>query len=136
MSSDAASYRKRYQRQSRCTCGHQDRRQALLGPAKHQSWPKLLALFPFEVLEVADHEYPVSSRVAKHSQKPDQRAQREDASTHPYRKHSSNQRNRQGEEQQQSQTQTPEGSLQQKQDGQGCGDPVEKQVLLRSGQLA
>src|SRR5215204_3910439 len=131
----AASYRKRYQRQSRSRGGHQNRRKPLLGPAQHQTGPKLLALFVLEVLEVADHQDPVSSRDAEHGQKPYQRAHREDASTQPHRKHSASQRHRQGKKEQQSQTQTPEGSLQEEQDHQRYGDPVEEQTLLGSGKL-
>src|SRR5215218_1107887 len=116
VTSHAASYRKRHQRQPRSPCSHQDRRQPLLRPAKYQRGPKLLALFPLQVLEVADHQDPVSSRYAKDSQKPDKRAKREDASAHPHREHSAHQRHRQGEEEQQSQAQTPEGSLQEEQD--------------------
>src|SRR5215213_6518 len=136
VTSHAASYRKRHQRQPRSPCSHQDRRQPLLRPAKYQRGPKLLALFPLQVLEVADHQDPVSSRYAKDSQKPDQRAKREDTSTHQHREHSSNQRHRQGKEEQQSQAQTPEGSLQEKQDHERYGDPVDQQALLGSGKLA
>src|SRR5215207_1986389 len=136
MTGDAARYRQRHQRQSRCRGGHQDRRQPLLGPAQDELGPEVLALFSLQVLEVANHQDPVSSRDAEHGQKPYQRAQREDAAAQPHREHSSNQRHRQGEEEQQCQTQTPEGSLKQKQDGQGCGNPIEKEVLLGGGQLA
>src|SRR5215218_8536628 len=133
---DAASNRKRYQRQPRSRGGHQDRRQPLLGPAKHQTGPERLALFTLQVLEVADHQDPVSSRYAKDGQKPDQRAKREDTSTYPHREHSSNQRHRQGKEEQQSQAQTPEESLQEKQDHERYGDPVDQQALLGCGKLA
>src|SRR5215218_9070297 len=135
MTSHAASYRKRHQRQPRSPCSHQDRRQPLLGPPKHETWPERLALFVLEVLEVADHKDPVSSRDAEHGQKPDQRAQREDTPPHPHREHSPNQRHRKGEEEQQSKTQTPEGSLQEEQDHQRYGDPVDQQTLLGSGKL-
>src|SRR5215212_4461635 len=135
MAGDAASYRKRHQRQSRSTCSHQDRREALLRSPKHQARPERLVLFVLEVLEVADHKDPVSSRDAEHGQKPDQRAQREDAAAQPHREHSASQRHRQGKEEQQSQTQTPEGSLQEEQDHQRYGDPVDQQTLLGSGKL-
>src|SRR5215204_2431143 len=98
MTSHAARNRKRHQRQSRSRGGHQDGREALLRPAKHQTGPERLALFTLEVLEVADHKYPVSSRYAEHGQKPDQRTQREDGAAHPHCKHSASQRHRQGEE--------------------------------------
>src|SRR5215211_5197645 len=136
MTSHAASNRKRYQRQSRSPRGHQDGREALLRPAKHQTWPERLTLFMLQVLEVADHQDPVSSRYAEDGQKPDQRTQREDTSTHPHRKHSASQRHRQGKKEQQSKTQTSEGSLQQEQDHQRYGDPVDEQALLGGGQLA
>src|SRR5215213_9813951 len=133
---DAARYRQRYQRQPRCRGGHQDRREPFLGPAQDELGPKLLALFSLQVLEVADHQDPVSSRDPEHGQKPYQRAQREYATAKPHRKHSSNQRHRQGEEEQQSKSQTPEGSLKEEQDHQRYGYPVDQQALLRGGQLA
>src|SRR5215212_7417582 len=133
---DAASYRKRHQRQSRSRGCHQDRRQPLLRPAKYQSRPERLALFTLQVLEVADHQDPVSCCDAEDGQKPDQRAQREYAPAHPHCEHSSNQRHRQGEEEQQSQAQTPEGSLQEKQDHERYGDPVDEQALLGGCKLA
>src|SRR5215211_3635324 len=136
MTSHAARNRKRYQRQPRSPSGHQDRREALLRPAQHQTWPERLALFALQVLEVADHQDPVSSRYAEHGQKPDQRTQREDAPAQPHCKHSAHQRHRQGEEEQESQTQTPEGSLQEEQDSQRYDDPVDQQALLGSCQLA
>src|SRR5215212_4061627 len=109
---DAARNRQGNERQPRSRGGHQDRREPLLRPAQDEPGPELLALFALEVLEVADHQDPVSSRDAEHGQKSDQRAQREYAAAHPYRQHSAHQRHRQREEEQQSQTQTPEGSLQ------------------------
>src|SRR5829696_4961288 len=135
MTSHAARNRKRYQRQPRSPSGHQDRREALLRPAQHQTWPERLALFALQVLEVADHQDPVSSRYAEHGQKPDQRTQREDGAAHPHCKHSASQRHRQGKKEQQSKTQTPEGSLQEEQDHQRYGDPVDQQTLLGSGKL-
>src|SRR5215207_4384765 len=135
MTSHAARHRQRHQRKTRSTGGHQDGREALLRPAKHQTGPERLALFALQVLEVADHQDPVSSRYAEHGQKPDQRTQREDGAAHPHRKHSTSQRHRQGKKEQQSQTQTPEGSLQEEQDHQRYGDPVEEQTLLGSGKL-
>src|SRR5215218_7348028 len=136
VTSHASCNRKRYQRQPSSTGGHQDRREALLRPAKHQSRPERLALFLFEVLEVADHKDPVSCRDAEHGKETDQRAQREDATAHPHCEHSPNQRHRQGEEKQQSKTQTPEGSLQEEQEHERHGYPVDQQALLRGGKLA
>src|SRR5215217_5078360 len=136
MSSHAACNRKRYQRQPRSPSGHQDGRQPLLRPAQHQTGPERLAFFTLQVLEVADHKDPVSSRDAEHGQKPDQRTQREDASAHPHCKHSASQRHRQGKKEQQSKTQTPEGSLKEEQDHQRYGDPVDQQALLGGCQLA
>src|SRR5215207_6628366 len=91
MTGDAASDRQRYQRKPSSPRGHQDRREPLLRPAQYQTWPEHLALFLLQVLEVADHQNPVSSRDAEHGQKPDQRAQREDAPAQPNGEHSSNQ---------------------------------------------
>src|SRR5829696_5141563 len=136
MTGDAASNRKRHQRKPSSPGGHQDRREPLLRPAQDEPGPEHLALFLLEVLEVADHQDPVSGCDAEHGQEPNQRAQREDASAQPHRKHSSNQRHGQGEEEQQSQAQTPEGSLQEEQDRQRYCDPVDQQALLRGGQLA
>src|SRR5215211_9193269 len=87
------------------------------------------------MLEVADHQDPVSRRDAEHGQKPDQRAQRQYATAQPHREHPANQRHRQGEEEQQSQTQTPEGSLQEEEYHERYGYPVDQQLLLRGGQL-
>src|SRR5215218_6569981 len=98
MTSHAARNRKWHQRQPRSPGGHQNRRKPLLGPAKHQTGPELLALFVLEVLEVADHQDPVSSCDAEHGQEPDQRAQREDAAAHPHCQHPASQRHRQGKE--------------------------------------
>src|SRR5215208_3542676 len=135
MTCHAARYRQGHERKPRSRGGHQDRRQPLLRPTQDEPWPERLALFALEVLEVADHQDPVPSRDAEHGQKPYQRAQREDASTQPHCEHSSNQRHRQGKKEQQSQSQTPEGSLQEEQDHQRYGDPVDQQTLLGSGKL-
>src|ERR671911_1672979 len=42
---DAASNRQRHERQPRSPGGHQNRREALLRPAQHETWPERLALF-------------------------------------------------------------------------------------------
>src|SRR5215210_628752 len=130
MTGDAASNPQRYERKPRSPGGHQDGRQTLLRPAQDERRPELLALFALEVLEVADHQYPVSRCDAEHGQKPYQRAQREYAPAQPYREHSANQRHRQRKEEQKSQAQTPEGSLQEEQDSQRYDDPVDQQALL------
>src|SRR5829696_7413776 len=135
MTSDAARNRQRHQRKSCSPGGHQDRREALFRPAQDERRPERLALFALEVLEVADHQDPVSSRDAEHGQEPDQRAEREDTATQPHREHPAHQRHRQGQEEHERQAQAREGGLQEGEDRERRSETVDEQVLLRGGQL-
>src|SRR3989304_770077 len=127
---DVAGNRQRYGGQSCCARSHQDRRKPFPCPAQDKLKTKRFAFLLFEMLIVTHQHDAIARRDPEHSQKANERTEREDAAAHICRQHSAHQGRWQGEEGQGRQPPATEcGEQDEKHPDRSC-NPISKQAVL------